>query len=105
MTEKHVKLEILKTLKKFKVWYYMPPASVYGVRGIPDFICCVAGYMMGIEAKSPKRKAAGLSPTQLLQRHKILASGGIYLVVYDEDGILDLKDEIKAIRRRKKQHD
>ncbi len=36
------------------VWYYMPVPGRLSRPGIPDFVCCVNGLFLGIEAKAGK---------------------------------------------------
>jgi hypothetical protein len=59
-------------------WYFMPVAGRFGKRGIPDFICNVAGYFVAIETK-----ANGEEPTDLqeLNLNGITKASGISLVV------------------------
>lgn len=83
----------LDTLEKF--WYYMPPASVYGQRGIPDFVCCDKGMFIAIEAKSPRKGAKGLTPLQLIVRRNILTACGKHFVVHDEESLEKFKTYIK----------
>ena len=95
--EKDVKREIRKILDRINIWYYMPPASVYGRRGIPDFVCCLHGAFVGIEAKSPKMKKDGLSPTQLLESRGIMKNGGEYIVVWDKESLEKLVDRLHEL--------
>lgn len=59
-------------------WYYMPMQNGMGVHGIPDFICCVAGKFISIEAKAP-----GKEPTenQKDRGDEINLAGGTWIVV------------------------
>lgn len=59
-------------------WYFMPVASRFGRRGVPDFICNVAGYFVAIETK-----ANGEQPTDLqeLNLNGISVGKGIALVI------------------------
>ena len=50
-SESDVKDDIKKVLTKHGVWYFMPSMNGYGRSGIPDFVCCVNGRFMAIEAK------------------------------------------------------
>lgn len=59
--ESKVKAKIKAILKRHDIYYVMPIGSGYGNSGVPDFICCVKGRFVGIEAK------AGKGRTTLLQ--------------------------------------
>jgi len=96
--EREVKAEIKKRLKKHGIWFYMPPASVYGKRGIPDFICCINGGLLAIEAKRPDRADRGLSPYQLMHKQNIIKSGGTYRVVYNEETVDALENILEALK-------
>jgi len=96
-TEKDVKTAIRKLLDDFDVWYYMPAASVYSKRGIPDFICCVNGRMVAIEAKRPGVGIKGLSPYQVMHNRKIVKNKGEYIVVWNEETLAQLKDALELI--------
>lgn len=98
--EKAVKAEFKKQLKKLGVWYHMPPASVYGMRGIPDFICCVNGYFFAIEAKRPDKRIKGLTPLQRLQMREITKSGGYHAVIWNEETIRKVIEDMQTILRK-----
>ena len=82
--EKDVKKEIKKVLAEFpsEVFHFMPVPTGYGVQGIPDFVCCVNGYFVGIEAKFGKNKE---SAWQKKQGAAIQAACGLYLVINDKN--------------------
>ena len=50
--EGRVKAQIKTLLKKHNVYYHMPVQNGMGAPTL-DFICCVGGYYLGIEAKAP----------------------------------------------------
>ena len=50
-SEKDVKEKIKEILKEKNIWYFMPSMNGYGRQGIPDFIGCVKGKFIAIEAK------------------------------------------------------
>jgi len=82
-----VKAKIKLVLEELGCWYFMPPANGYGRAGIPDFIGCLNGEFLAIEAK-----AKGNKPTALQEREirRITAAGGVALVV-DESNVDQLK--------------
>ena len=51
--EGKLKKAVKKELKKRGIWYFMPMQNGMGVVGIPDFVCCDAGWFLAIETKAP----------------------------------------------------
>ena len=96
-TEAHVKKAIKKILDSFDVFYHMPAASIYGKRGIPDFICSAKGVFVGIEAKSPTRGKKGLSAMQAIVKQQVIKSEGYYFIVYNEKTLDKLKNNLCLI--------
>ena len=76
--ESKVKDKIKTILKKHGVYYAMPIGTMYGNSGVPDFLCCVAGHFLAIEAKAGKGKTTALQDKHLSQ---IQAQGGSALVI------------------------
>jgi pantoate kinase len=76
-----VKKKIRAILDEFGAYYAMPIGTGYGNSGVPDFLCCVNGRFLGIEAKAGSNK-----PTALQQAHiqRIFDAGG-YALVINED--------------------
>lgn len=89
--EAKVKEKIKKILKEHGVYYAMPMGTGYGNSGVPDFLCCVNGKFLAIEAKAGK----GI-PTALQEKNlrDIKVAGGIALVVR-ETNIANLEEYIK----------
>jgi pantoate kinase len=79
--EKLVKEKIKKILKEHGAWYAMPMGTGYGNSGVPDFLCCVNGKFLAIEAKAGK----GI-PTALQEKNMrdIEKAGGRALVVNEK---------------------
>jgi pantoate kinase len=79
--EAKVKARIKELLKEEGVYYAMPIGTGFGNSGVPDFLCCVNGRFLGIEAK-----ANGNKPTELQKKNlkEIEASGG-YAAVINEN--------------------
>ena len=93
--EKDVKAEIRKILDSFaNIFYFMPVPTGYGVKGIPDFIVCLNGDFVGIEAKFGKNKE---SLWQKKQGAAIKGANGTYLVINDKN-VHELRDMLTAIR-------
>jgi len=92
--ESKVKKQIKAILDKHGVYYAMPIGSGFGNAGVPDFLCCVSGYFMAIEAK-----AGGNKPTALQEKHmrEIKDAGGVALVI-NETNLADIEIHIKLAR-------
>jgi hypothetical protein len=76
--ESKVKAKIKALLKSHNIYYAMPIGTGYGNSGIPDFLCCVKGRFVAIEAK------AGVGVTTALQDKNlrlIRESGGVTAVI------------------------
>lgn len=86
-TESWVKKQIKYILDELGAWWYMPNAGNYGVYGVPDFVCCLKGKFVAIEAKKE-----GGHWGKLLQNVASQIEGkgvGTYIVV-DEHGLGNL---------------
>ena len=90
--EAKVKQQIKQILKELNLWYFMPPANGYGRSGIPDFIGCLKGRLIAIEAKAGKGKTTALQDREI---QKIKDAGGFVLIV-NESNIHTLKDLITS---------
>lgn len=78
--EAKVKTAIRKALADAGVWYFMPVSNGMGRHGIPDFICCVNGFFLAIEAKAGAGKPTALQEREL---QLIRDTGGVALVMWD----------------------
>ena len=76
--EKKVKEAIKRVLKQEGVYYFMPATGGYGRSGVPDFVCCVKGYFLAIEAKAGSNAP---TPLQLREMDEIRKAGGVAIVV------------------------
>jgi hypothetical protein len=93
--EGKVKDAIVKILKSEDVWYYRHANFGVGRGGVPDFLCCINGRFLAIEAKA----AHGVvTANQLDELNAIHACGGRYIVV-GPDKLLELRAKITQIRR------
>lgn len=91
--EAKVKAKIKALLKEHNVYYAMPIGTGYGNAGVPDFLCCVSGKFLAIEAK------AGKGVTTLLQEknlRQIRESGGTALVI-NESNLTMLGEVLKSL--------
>jgi len=94
--EAKVKMKIKEILKEEKIYYAMPIGTGYGNSGVPDFLCCVNGYFLGIEAK-----ANGNKPTELQKKNlKDIESSGGYVAVINENlsDLQYLRELIKQLK-------
>ena len=81
--EAKVKAKIKAILRAHNVYYAMPIGTGYGNSGVPDFLCCVNGKFLAIEAKAGKGQATAL---QLKNMQTINAAGG-YTCIIREDNL------------------
>lgn len=95
--EAKVKEKIKKILKEHDVYFAMPMGTGYGNSGVPDFLCCVSGKFVAIEAKAGK----GI-PTALQEKNlrDVKTAGGTALVV-NEDNLDWLRGAIKLLKEDK----
>lgn len=80
--EAKVKARIKKLLKENNVYYAMPIGTGYGNSGVPDFLCCINGHFLAIEAKAGK----GV-PTALQEKNirEIKEAGGTAAVIRETE--------------------
>jgi hypothetical protein len=92
--EGDVKEEVKKILNSIpQCWWYMPVQTGYGVMGIPDFVCCIKGKLIGIEAKFGKNKLTNWQSKQLKRIHD---AGGLVLVV-NEKNVISMLHELRSL--------
>jgi len=94
--ESKVKTKIKAILKAHNVYYAMPIGTGYGNAGVPDFLCCVNGYFLAIEAKAGKGKPTAL---QVKNINTIHDCGGQAWVV-NEDDLDSLAEHIKFLEEK-----
>lgn len=90
--EGKVKAKIKKILKEHNIYYAMPMGTGYGNSGVPDFLCCLNGKFLAVEAK-----ANGGIPTALQHKHldDIQKASGVWWVV-NETNLIAFEVFIKA---------
>ena len=76
--EAKVKAKIKKILKDHGVYYAMPIGTGYGNSGVPDFLCCVNGNFLAIEAKAGKGTTTALQEKNI---REIKEAGGTAAVI------------------------
>lgn len=85
--EAKVKAKIKDILKTHNAYYVMPIGTGYGNSGAPDFICCVNGQFLAIEAKAGNNK-----PTALQEKNiRDIRNAGGYAMVVNEDNLEELE--------------
>ena len=92
--EAKVKSKIKGILKAHNVYYAMPIGTGYGNSGVPDFLCCVNGHFLGIEAKAGKGTTTALQEKNIRQ---IKDAGGTATVI-NEDTLGYLEQLIQMMR-------
>lgn len=80
--EGKVKTKISAWLKSHGVWYFMPRGTTFGRAGIPDYVACYKGRLIGIEAKAGSNKPTAL---QLLEHRKMRDAGAVVLVINEHN--------------------
>jgi len=85
--EKAVKIKIQAILKDLGAYYAMPIGTGYGNAGVPDFLICLNGSFIAIEAKAGKGKTTALQEKNL---RLIREAGGCALIV-NEDNLPELR--------------
>jgi pantoate kinase len=88
--EAKVKKEIRKLLDEMGAYYAMPIGTGYGNSGVPDFLICMGGRFIAVEAKAGTNK-----PTALQEAHmaKIRTARGTALVI-NETNINQLRETL-----------
>jgi hypothetical protein len=88
--EKDVKKRVKEILITLGIYWFMPPASIYGRKGIADFVCCVKGLFIAIETKKPEVGERGLTSHQKRERNNIRAARGMYFCVWNEQTLAEM---------------
>jgi hypothetical protein len=84
--EAKVKAKIKAILKEHGAWYAMPIGTGLGNSGVPDFLVCLNGEFLAIEAKAGKGIPTALQEKNLRDIDK---AGGRTLVINEQS--LELK--------------
>lgn len=95
--ESKVKAKIKAILKAHGVYYAMPIGTGYGNAGVPDFLCCVDGRFLAIEAKANGGTTTALQDKNL---RDIETAGGVTCVLY-EDNVSALGGYLKLMMEKK----
>ena len=94
--EQKVKDKIRKRFKREwpDAFRCMPMGTGFGKNGDPDFIFCIRGLFVGIEAKAGRK--AEVTALQQVRLNQIAKSGGVAIVVRCQES---LDDAVKQIHR------
>ena len=90
--ETKVKTKIKKLLNKYGAYSHMPVQNGMGSPSL-DFVCCINGLYLAIEAKTTPKKPTKRQRTTMGQ---IVAAGGVAIWV-DEDRIPQLEELLKKL--------
>ena len=96
--EGKVKAKIDKILKSAgeDIWFAKPRGGPYGKAGTPDYLVCVGGFFLAIEAKAGDNQP---TPLQREQHKMICRAGGMVLVV-NEENLADVETAVKFLLRK-----
>jgi Holliday junction resolvase len=73
-----VKDKLTRALRSIKAYYFFPVASpIYGKRGVPDVVACIAGSFVSFECKAGRNRVTEVQVANLLAIHD---AGGAALV-------------------------
>ena len=92
--EAKVKAKIKRILMEHEAYSVMPVSNGMGAHGIPDFLVCVRGRFLGIEAKAGSNRPTDL---QLSNLRRIAETGGVALVI-NEDNVHELDGWLHVIK-------
>ncbi len=81
--EGKVKDKIKKILTAHKIYYAMPIGTGYGNSGVPDFLCCMKGKFLAVEAKADM--ISKITALQVKQGDEIENSGGSFWIVHADN--------------------
>ena len=95
--EAKVKVRIRAILDAANVYYAMPIGTGYGNSGVPDFLCCVGGRFLAIEAKARHGHVTALQERAL---QKIKEAGGFAMVI-NEESMPGLVQVIRSLQEPK----
>ena len=91
--EKKVKNQVVRLLKEYGAYYFFPATYGMGRSGIPDVVCCLRGYFIGIECKAGKNKPPPLQQKELAD---IIKAGGVSCVI-NEDNMAELESILTTV--------
>lgn len=92
--EGRLKKKVKALLNERGAFSYMPVQNGMGVVGIPDFVCCYKGLLIGIETKAPLK-----NPTSAEQRWKKATPNQQNRIqeIRDAGGLAEVVDDISQV--------
>ncbi len=88
-SEKTIENKIKKYLDDNNYYFFKNHGNVWTEPGRPDIVACIEGKFVGIEVKKP---GGIVSPAQEKQGLKIQKSGGLFLIAYSLDDVINFLD-------------
>ena len=92
--EGKVKSDVRKLLNKYGAYTHMPVQNGMGAPSL-DFVCCIKGIFLGIEAKA---KPAKPTKRQLKTMEQMRKAGGVAIWV-DEDRMPQLEQLLQKLKQ------
>lgn len=97
MREKTIEDKIKEYLFQKGIYHFKVHGSRFMPAGVPDIICCVEGWFLGIEVKRPGAKNEQ-SEQQKVHERNINKSKGTYLLVDSLEEVVDyVETKLKEI--------
>ena len=84
--ESKIKKQIKEYVRSIGGYITPIPGGAYGDNGAPDLVACVNGRFVAIEGKAGKGEQSGW---QKLRQQQIEDAGGIYIVAYSVEDVVD----------------
>lgn len=84
--ESKIKKQIKEYIRKVGGYITPIPGGAYGDNGAPDLVACINGRFVAIEAKAGQGEQ---SPWQKLRQKQIENAGGVYIVAYGVEDVVD----------------
>jgi hypothetical protein len=88
--EAKVKAKIKKILEENNVYYAMPIGTGYGRSGVPDFLCCVDGKFLAIEAKATDKDKPTALQMREMKRIEDVGGGAVVIHEGNVDGLVNV---------------
>jgi hypothetical protein len=92
--EGKIKKKISALLKEMGVFYIMPIGGAYSAKGVSDYVACINGHFVAIEAKADGSKR--LTALQKKFLVDVYSHNGSIFTVYDDDTLDELREVLVA---------
>lgn len=87
--ESRLSRQIMAALREEKVFCFKVHGSEFMQAGLPDIVCCVDGYFVGLEVKHPETRD-NLSERQKYTQKQIRIANGICETVTSKEEALEI---------------